>query len=138
MNRLLLCVGIAFTTMSGIAQAAGCITAGRIDEQGRWAPRMGGVELIDAQGRAVSGPRASLEAIKAVRILADAPFSMCQGNAGPLARTDTSPGAREPSQHVRAGVAPLNVQAVFTPSLRAGARLVELQVAAPTERIVLQ
>ena len=63
-------LALAATALPAFAQTseASCIIAGRLGETS-WAPRMQGVQLLDQDGRAVSGSgKSSLAAVKQVRL----------------------------------------------------------------------
>ena len=111
-----------------------CIVAGRLSE-GAWAPRMQGVHLLDAAGKAVvSADKSVLGSVRQVRLAAPALLSRCDGDA-PLALGDEQPGARQPVPAVRAGT--FAVEAVAYPKLRRGGELVELKLTVPAERVTM-
>lgn len=118
------------------AQSDGqCIVAGRVTD-GQWAPRMAGVQLLGADGRAVSSAsRDSLAGVRQVRLAQSALLSRCDGN-NPLANADNDPS--QPKGQVPAlSAGTFDVESVAYPKLRTGGELVELKVRAPAERVVL-
>ena len=127
-------LALAATALPAFAQTseASCIIAGRLGETG-WAPRMQGVQLLDQDGRAVSGSdKSSLAAVKQVRLSVPALLSRCDGN-GELAAGAESPGAKAPVPAIGPGV--VAVEAVSFPRLRRGGELVELKLTVPAERV---
>lgn len=127
-------LALAATAVPAFAQTseASCIIAGRLGETG-WAPRMQGVQLLDQDGRAVSGSsKSSLAAVKQVRLSMPALLSRCDGN-GELAAGPESPGAKAPVPAIGPGV--VAVEAVSFPRLRRGGELVELKLTVPAERV---
>lgn len=111
-----------------------CILAGRLDA-GRWAPRMGGVQLLGDNGRVIgASTREALAGVRQVRLAQPALLARCDGNAA-LHRADDEPAGRKaPGPAVSAGV--VDVESVAFPKLRIGGELVELKVRVPQERIV--
>jgi len=110
----------------------GCILAGRLGDTG-WAPRMPGVELLDGSGKVVAGAdRQALAGTRQVRLSAPALLSRCDGDSE-LAQGPQAPGAKSGVPAIGPGV--LNVQSVAFPRLARNGTLVELKLAAPTERV---
>jgi len=137
--RIALACGLAAGVLgSSFAQGGGensCILAGRLSDEGRWAPRLAAVQLLNQEGRAVSGAdKPSLSAVRQVRLSAPALLSRCDGDAQ-LALGPQAPGAKEPVPAVGPGVLP--VEAVSFPKLRRGGELVELKVTVPAERVTM-
>jgi hypothetical protein len=129
-------LALAAISLPSFAQTsdASCIIAGRLGETG-WAPRMQGVQLLGQDGRAVTGSdKASLAAVKQVRLSAPALLSRCDGN-NELALGPDSPGAKAPVPAIGPGVVP--VEAVNFPKLRRGGELVELRLTVPAERVTM-
>ena len=131
-------VALAFTPLLASAQTAAdgasCILAGRLGDTG-WAPRMPGVQLLGSDGRNVTASdKASLAAIKQVRLSAPALLSVCDGQRE-LAVGPDVPGAKAPVPAVAAGVH--TVEAVNFPKLRRGGELVELKLSVPAERVTM-
>jgi len=126
----------AATLTPALAQDAvgSCILAGRLGETG-WAPRMEGVELLGANGQAVtSASRQALAGVKQVRLSAPALLSRCDGS-NELALGEDPPASKAPVPAIGPGV--LDVQAVNYPRLRRGGALVELRVAVTPERVTM-
>ncbi|TWO69672.1 hypothetical protein FN976_17730 [Caenimonas sedimenti] len=135
--RALAAATLAFACVSVHAQGDGsCILAGRLAEDGHWAPRFEGVELLGADGKALrGGGKEALAGVRQARLSAPALLSRCDGNQ-PLARADEDlPRAKTPVPALSAGV--VDVEAVAYPRLRTGGELVELRVRVPAERVVM-
>ena len=120
---------------SAFAQAAGgnqCILAGRLVDAG-WAPRLSGVELLGADGRAItSADKQVLAGVKQVRLASPALLSRCDGNG----ELGLGPDAAGPKSAVPAiGAGTVAVEAVSFPRLRRGGELVELKLTVPAERV---
>ena len=120
---------------SAFAQAAGatqCILAGRLGDAG-WAPRFAGVQLLGADGRAITtADKQALVGVKQVRLASPALLSRCDGN-GELA---LGPDAAGPKSAVPAlGAGMVAVESVSFPKLRRGGELVELKLTVPAERV---
>lgn len=134
--RFSLAAAAALFTLSAAAQSDGaCIVAGRVSA-GQWAPRLAGVQLLGANGQAVtSASKDALAGVKQARLAQPALLSKCDGN-GPLANADSEPpGTKSEVTALSAGV--VQVEAVAFPKLRTGGELVELRVRAPAERVVM-
>lgn len=117
------------------AVAQSCIVAGRVSD-GRWAPRLAGVQLLGDNGRVIraASPDA-LAGVRQARLARPALLSRCDGAAA-LAQADHEPPLRrEPVPALSAGV--VEVEAVSFPKLRTGGALVELKVRAPAQRVVM-
>ena len=122
-------------SLSAFAQGdSSCIVAGRISD-GAWAPRMAGVQLLDAGGKAVtSAGKSALSSVKQVRLTSPALLSRCDGD-GQLAAGPNEPAAKQPAPAIGPGMA--KVEAVNFPKLARGGELVELQLAVPAERVTM-
>lgn len=109
------------------ADPGSCIVAGRLNDQGGWAPRFAGVQLLGADGKAVgSASRTALAGVRQARLAQPALLSRCDGNAA-LARADNEPAATKSQvPAVTAGL--VDVEAVAFPALRTGGALVELKL----------
>ncbi len=142
----LACAASALTAQTASAAASAsasagtgqCILAGRLSGD-EWAPRMAGVELLDAKGQRVSGPpRQALERVRQVRLNQTALLSTCDGNQA-LTQGDSLPA--QPKAEVPALSAAkelLAVEAVAFPKLRGGSELVEIKLASvPAQRVVM-
>jgi hypothetical protein len=129
----------ALATLCAAAQAqadASCILAGRLAEDGHWAPRFEGVELLGADGRVLrAGGKQALAAVRQARLAAPALLSRCDGS-GPLTRADEEP-ARPKAEVPALSAGVVDVEAVAYPRLRTGGELVELRVRVPAERVVM-
>jgi hypothetical protein len=137
MKAVLVAGLLAFGTSSVWANSDFCVLAGRVNEAGQWAPKFKHVEILDAQGKTLDAKQ--LDQVKSVRVNKPAPLSLCHGTNTPLTK-DNSPqaGSKTPSQHLSGAKQPVQVQAVYQPSLRSGGSLVELKVAPSANRIVMQ
>jgi hypothetical protein len=124
------------SSLAAFAQtdSSSCIIAGRLSE-GAWAPRMAGVQLLDAGGKVVaSADKSSLASVRQVRLTSPALLSRCDSD-GQLALGPDEPGAKQPVSAVGPGVA--QVEAVNFPKLRRGGELVELKLTVPAERVTM-
>lgn len=118
-----------------VAAEPACLTAGRLDAEGRWAPQFRSVRLLDESGRALAArTKADLSRVRAVDLTDTALLSRCDGDQ-PLARGDESPAAKAPVPAATPGR--LVVSAVGFPKLQAGGELVELKVSVPAERVMM-
>ena len=112
-----------------------CILAGRLSEDGRWAPRMAGVELLGQDGKAVgAADKAGLALVRQAKLSAPALLARCDGS-GTLAQGPESPGAKSPVPAVGPGT--VAVEAVNFPKMRRGGELVELRVTVPADRVTM-
>ena len=126
---------VAPFTASSQASDGACIVAGRLAEDGHWAPRFAGVELMGQDGRALAGGKSQIAQARQVRLAQPALLSRCDGN-GPLANGDAdAPLTKSQAPALSAGV--VEVEAVSFPKLRTGGELVELRVRYPAERVVM-
>ena len=137
----LLASGLALATSLVLPAAAqtdagACIVAGRITAEQRWAPRFAGVQLIAANGQAVTGAgKQGLSTVRQVKLSQPALLARCDGNAE-LTRADDEPAqAKAPVPAVSAGT--IDVESVSFPRLRTGGELVELRLRLPAERVVM-
>ncbi len=136
MKAHLLFLAAAALAAPAFAQSdAQCIVAGRLSGA-QWAPRFAGVQLLGANGLAVTGAsKAALSGVKQVRLAQPALLSRCDGDNA-LAIADAEPASRKsPAPALSAGLA--QVESVSFPKLRTGGELVELKVRAPAERVVM-
>jgi len=132
-TRTALACALALAALPSFAQSEGnCILAGRLGDSG-WAPRMQGVQLLDAGGAAINGAsKQALAGVKQVRLTAPALLARCDG-ANELALGPDSPGPKSAVPAIGPGV--VAVEAVNFPKLRRGGELVELKVSVPAERV---
>ena len=123
------------STAPGAAAGPICILAGRLGESGRWAPRIAGVSLHDAQGAAVSAAtRDALAQVRQLRLGQRATLTTCDGDGARLAGGPDTADGRGPVPIVTAGRGFIPVLAVHHPRSRLG-QWVELQVQVPPERL---
>lgn len=117
-----------------------CVLAGRVNEAGNWAPQLAGVQLLDAQGKLLRGAAETvLPRLKQIAVSKPLPLSACHASATPLPELkEATASKREKSQHLMASAQPIEVGAVYRPSLRSGGSLIELQVFAPQARIAIR
>ena len=129
-------LALAAAALPSFAQTTGgnCIIAGRLGDNG-WAPRMQGVQLLGADGRALTrADKSSLAAVRQVRLSSPALLSRCDGN-GELALGPDAPGAKSAVPAIGPGVVP--VESVSFPRLRRGGELVELKLTVAAERVTM-
>ena len=127
----------AIVSLPASAQGDGqCIVAGRLADDGRWAPRFEAVQLLGSDGRVIArSTRDALGGVKQAKLAKPALLSRCDGDKE-MARADTeAAGKKGPVPMVSAGV--VQVESVSYPKLRTGGTLVELKVRAPAERVVM-
>ncbi|HEX2546390.1 MAG TPA: hypothetical protein VHL79_16030 [Ramlibacter sp.] len=134
-KHLLLLALAAGAAGPAFAQADGqCIVAGRISD-GAWAPRMAGVQLLGANGQAISrSSRDALSSVKTARLAQPTLLSECNGDK-PLAQADNEP-RRGKTAVPAVSRGTVDVESVSFLKLRTGGELVELRVRVPGERIV--
>ncbi|NNU44919.1 hypothetical protein [Ramlibacter montanisoli] len=96
-KHLLLVAAAALAAPAFAQSDAQCILAGRLNDQGQWAPRFAGVQLLGAHGQAVNGASKQLvSAVSQARLARPALLSRCNGDQ-PLASAPTaSRAARRP------------------------------------------
>ena len=128
-------LALAFAGHAAAQDGGSCILAGRLAEDGHWAPRFEGIELLGADGKKLTGPKAVLSRATQARLSQPALLSRCDGN-NPLARADDEPPfTKGATPAVSAGV--VDVESVAFPKLRSGGELVELKVRYGSERVVM-
>jgi hypothetical protein len=119
------------------SEAGTCILAGRINQDGRWAPLSMGVTLLNSRGRVIrEADTKALSGVKAVRLSAPALLARCHGNQ-PLPDGDAGLGAKSPAPAVAAGPLPLAVTAFALMPGRSSGQWVELRIDLPQDRVVL-
>ena len=124
---------LSATTTQAFGQS--CITAGRLNGQGQWAPQFQTVRLLDESGRPLAArSKADLSRVRAVEITQPALLSTCDGNRD-LSRGEETPAAKASVPAAKPGR--LSVEGVGFPKLQTGGELVELQVQVPADRIVM-
>jgi hypothetical protein len=120
---------------SSQAPEGACILAGRLADDGHWAPRFEGVELMAADGRRVVGGKPAIAGARQARLAQLALLSRCDGS-NPLAQADGQPPfAKGQVPALSAGV--VEVDGVAFPKLRTGGELVELRVRYASDRVVM-
>ena len=121
-----------------IAQASdlACLTAGRLDASGQWAPKFDGIVLLDSAGKAISSSKkADLQAVKALQITEPALLSVCEGDR-PLASGEGTPvKSKTPVPAAKPGR--LAVVGIGYPQLRVGGALVEVKVQISADQTIL-
>jgi len=134
--KLLFLVAAAAVAAPAFAQSdAQCIVAGRVSD-GAWAPRMAGLQLLSANGQAVSGASAqALAGVKQARLAQPALLARCDGDKALFNADGEAAGRKGPVPALAAGV--VDVEGVSFPKLRTGGTLVELRVRVPAERVVM-
>lgn len=138
-SRLLIGLSLAATGLAAQAQApadASCILAGRLSDDGRWAPRFEGVQLLGGNGQPIAARgKPALDQVRQARLAEPALLSACSGGQ-PLHRADGEPD--QPKSAVPALSAGLvEVESVAFPPLRTGGTLVELKVRVTGDRVVM-
>ncbi len=132
---LALATGLLLASAGAQAADASCITAGRLDADGRWAPQFQTVRLLDEAGRALpTRTRADLSRVRGVEITQPALLSTCEGERA-LTRGDDTTTAKAPVPAAKPGR--LAVDGVGFPKLQSGGELVELKVQVPPDRVVM-
>jgi hypothetical protein len=133
--RLALATGLLLAAAGAQAADASCITAGRLDADGRWAPQFQTVRLLDEAGRALpTRTRADLSRVRGVEITQPALLSTCEGERA-LTRGEDTATAKAPVPAAKPGR--LAVDGVGFPKLQSGGELVELKVQVPPDRVVM-
>jgi hypothetical protein len=128
-------LALAFAGHAAAQDGGSCILAGRLAEDGHWAPRFEGIELLGADGKRLTGARSVIAGAKHARLTQPALLSRCDGN-NPLARADDQPPfTKAPTPALSAGV--VEVESVAFPKLRSGGELVELKVRYAADRVVM-
>ena len=114
---------------------ASCITAGRLDSAGRWAPQFNTVRLLDEAGKplmATSKPE--LQLVRSAELSEPALLSACEGDK-PLQRGDDAPSSKASVPAVKPGK--VMVVGVGFPQLQIGGELVELKVQVTPEQTMM-
>ncbi len=132
-----LAVAGACLALPAAAQVGGdsCILAGRLSDDGRWAPRLAGVQLLGQDGKVLgTAGKPGLASVTQVRLSSPALLSRCDGD-GQLALGPESPGAKTAVPAIGPGI--VAVESVQYPKLRRGGELVELRVTVPADRVTM-
>jgi len=134
-HRLALAAWLLVAAAGAQAADASCITAGRLDAEGRWAPQFQTVRLLDEAGRALPARnRADLTRVRGVEITQPALLSTCDGERA-LTRGDDTATPKAPVPAAKPGR--LVVDGVGFPKLQSGGELVELKVQVPPDRVMM-
>ncbi len=125
----------ALAAAAGVqASDATCISAGRLDTEGRWAPQFREVRLLDETGRALATrSKADLARVRGVELTQPALLSACTGEGG-LPREDKA-AAKAPVPAAKPGR--LAVDGVGYARLQTGGELVELKVRVAADQVVM-
>lgn len=134
-----LVLGLLFSVLGGSAAQASepvCITAGRLNAQGQWAPKLDAIRLLDAAGRTISSAsQADMKNVQTLEITQPALLSACEGDR-PLTSADGSQAQpKAPVPAAKPGR--LAVLGLSYPPLRVGGVLVEVKVRVPADQIVM-
>lgn len=118
------------------ASEVSCITAGRLDGAGKWAPKFDPIVLLDGAGRAISGAsKADLTRVQAVDIQEPALLSACVGDQPLPTGEGSAPQAKSPVPAAKPGRLP--VLGLGYPALRTGGVLVEVKVRVSADQVVM-
>jgi hypothetical protein len=125
----------------GQLNAGQCIVAGRLNADGKWAPRYEGVELRADKGRVIKrSGKADLSDTRQVRLSQPAVLTRCDGD-GEVAKGDEgglgSGGFTDRESVPALSPGLVEVIGVAFPRLRSGGELVELKVKVPLDRLVM-
>lgn len=133
--RLGLAAWVLMAAAGAQAADASCISAGRLDAEGRWAPQFQAVRLLDEAGRALpTRTRADLSRVRGVELTQPALLSACEGDRA-LTRGEDSASTKAPVPAAKPGR--LVVEAVGFAKLQTSGELVELKVQVPPDRVVM-
>ncbi len=127
---------LALLAVAGVqaSDPASCISAGRMDAEGRWAPQFQEVRLLDEAGRALpTRSKADLARVRGVELTQPALLSACTGERG-LPREDKA-GTKAPVPAAKPGR--LTVDGVGYAKLQTGGELVELRVRVAADQVVM-
>jgi len=137
-SRLLRVVLLLSISCGSVAYASdlACITAGRLDSNGQWAPKFDSVRLLDGLGRAISSSKKDeLRNLQALEITEPALLSACLGEK-PMTPADGSQSqTKSPVPAAKPGR--VAVVGVDYPQLRVGGALVEVKVQVTADQIVM-
>lgn len=133
--RLVLLFVFFFGSIAHASEIA-CITAGRLDGNGQWAPKFDSVRLLDGLGRAIaSSKKDDLKNLQVLDITEPALLSACEGDQ-PLTPADGSQArTKTPVPAVKPGRVP--VVGLGYPQLSVGGALVEVKVQVSADQIVM-
>ena len=124
------------TVVVGVhASDASCITAGRMNANGHWAPQFQAVRLLDGAGNLLPVKNKSdLTRARFVELTEPALLSVCEGDRQ-LQPGDPTATAKAPAPAAKPGK--FNVMGFGFPKLQTGGELVELKVQVPPEQVVM-
>ncbi|MEY2618133.1 MAG: hypothetical protein RL522_1135 [Pseudomonadota bacterium] len=132
-HRLWLAAMVCAAAGTAHASDASCISAGRLDGEGRWAPQFQEVRLLDEAGRTLATrSKADLSRVRGVELTQPALLSACAGDRG-LTREERA-STKAPVPAAKPGR--LVVDSVAYAKLQAGGELVELKVQVTPEQVV--
>lgn len=133
--RIALLLSISCGSVAHASDVA-CITAGRLNSNGQWAPKFDSVRLLDGLGRAISSSKKDeLKNLQALEITEPALLSACLGDKpmtpadGSQAQTKSPVPAAKPGRVVVVGLG--------YPQLRVGGTLVEVKIQVSEDQIVM-
>jgi hypothetical protein len=133
--RIVLLLSISCGSVAHASDVA-CITAGRLDSNGQWAPKFDSVRLLDGLGRAISSSKKDeLKNLQVLEIAEPALLSACLGDK-PMTPADGSQ-AQTKSPVPAAKPGRVAVLGVGYPQLRVGGALVEVKVQVTADQIVM-
>jgi hypothetical protein len=131
---LLLTLNAIFLQSANAAEAS-CITAGRLNADGKWSPQFQSVKLLDDKGRSLSVKlKSELTLVRSVELLEPALLSACEGDRALTRGNDVASHkapvpAAKPGRH--------SVTGLGFPRLQIGGELVELQLQVNADHIVM-
>ena len=133
--RLIFLSGFFFCSVAHAFDVA-CITAGRLNGNGQWAPKFDSVRLLDSAGQSISSSnKDDLKNLQVLDITEPALLSACEGDK-PLTTEDSSPArTKSPVPAVKPGR--FSVVGLGYPQLRVGGALVEVKVQVSADQIVM-
>ena len=136
--KLLPIVFLLSISCGSVANASdlACITAGRLDSNGQWAPKFDSMRLLDGLGQAISSSKKDeLKNLQVLEITEPALLSACLGDR-PMTPADGSPSqTKSPVPAAKPGR--VAVIGVGYPQLRVGGALVEVKVQVTADQIVM-
>jgi hypothetical protein len=133
--RLVLLFAFACVSTAHASDVA-CITAGRLDSNGQWAPKFDSVRLLDGSGQTISSPKKEdLKNLQVLEITTPALLSACEGDKPLTAADEALAQAKSPVPAVKPGR--VVVVGLGYPQLRVGGMLVEVKVRASAHQIMM-
>lgn len=126
---------VCLVALSAQASDASCVTAGRMDAKGRWAPQFQAVRLLDEAGQFLATKtKADLSRARFVELTEPALLSVCDGDR-PLQRGDPTAAVKAPVPAAKPGK--LSVIGLGFPKLQTGGELVEFKLQVLPDQIVM-